>query len=254
MTYLIAGGVVLLASFLFAMLGMGGGMVYVPLFHWIGFDLKTEAIPLGLLLNGLTTLLALIAYSRKRLVDWKGAWPMGLAATLGAPVGALSEPYVPKDMLLIFFALAVLLAALRMAWTSRRQEPESLMPLGRRVLISSVLGVGIGFIAGMLGIGGGFIVAPLLMWMGYPTKQAAATTSLVAAFSSFSGFAGHVAQGHFPLTITLIAVVAILVGALSGARFMADKAKPKWVKQSYAVILVLIALKLLWEAGSAFIA
>lgn len=64
--YTVVGGIILLASFLFAMLGLGGGMVYVPVLTWAGFPVKEVAIPLGLLLNGLNTLLALIPFARKR--------------------------------------------------------------------------------------------------------------------------------------------------------------------------------------------
>jgi len=51
-------------------------------------------------------------------------------------------------------------------------------------------------IAGLLGVGGGFIVAPMLMELGYPTKQAAVTTAFIVTFSSFSSFLGHMAEGH----------------------------------------------------------
>ncbi|MCX7169060.1 MAG: TSUP family transporter, partial [Proteobacteria bacterium] len=77
MTGTIVFSIILAASFLFAMLGLGGGMVYVPILNWAGYDLKAVAIPLGLLLNGLNTLLALIPFARARLVDWGGALPMG---------------------------------------------------------------------------------------------------------------------------------------------------------------------------------
>jgi len=38
-------------SFVFSMLGMGGGQIYIPVLYWLGLDFKLEAIPLGLLLN-----------------------------------------------------------------------------------------------------------------------------------------------------------------------------------------------------------
>jgi len=252
MIYAVAAGIIFLASFLFAMLGLGGGMVYVPVLHWIGFDLKTEAIPLGLLLNGLNTLLALVVYGRKGLVDWRGGWPMGLAATLSAPLGALMQPHVPRETLLVFFAAAVAAAALKILLSGARE------PKGRsahvasaaagRVVWSVLAGLLIGFIGGMLGIGGGFIVAPVLMAMGYPTKRAAATTALVVTFSSFSGFAGYAAQGHFPVGATAMGLVAVLLGSQLGARFMTEKAKGPWIKRTYGIVLVVIAAKLALEA------
>lgn len=240
--------VIFIASFLFAMLGLGGGMVYVPVLKWAGFDLKTVAIPLGLLLNGLNTLLALIPYSREKLVDWRGALPMGIAAVVGAPLGAYSVKYFPTRLLLIFFAIVVVVAAIRMSVTATQEEPTAMMNLSRRLVVGGAAGGVIGFLGGLLGIGGGFIVAPLLMWMGYRTKMAAATTAYVVTFSSFSGFLGHVAEGHLNWTVTALAVLGVLVGSQLGATFMAKKAKAQWVKQTYAVVLLTIAAKLLLDA------
>ncbi len=237
--------VILAASFLFAMLGLGGGMVYVPVLVWAGFSVKEVAIPLGLLLNGLNTLLALIPFARKGLVDWKGGLAMAAAAFALAPVGAYAAQYVPVKALLALFAIAVLAAAVRMLMFARQPEPTQIMSLARRSVIGAVVGGFAGFAGGLLGIGGGFIIAPILMWMGYPTKQAAATTAFVVTFSSLSGYLGHVAAGHMDVWLTVLTVAAVLLGSQFGASFMTTKAKPQWVKQLYAVVLVGIAVKLL---------
>jgi hypothetical protein len=243
--------VIFVASFLFAMLGLGGGMVYVPVLKWAGFNLKAVAIPLGLLLNGLNTLLALIPYSRERLVDWRGGLPMGLAATIFAPLGAYTVKYVPTRTLLVSFAIAVVIAALRMLATAAREEPKTMMSLGHRRVIGGATGGAIGFLGGLLGIGGGFIIAPLLMWMGYPTKMAAATTAYVVTFSSVSGFLGHVAEARLDWTGTALTVLGVLLGSQLGATFMAKKAKAQWVKLTYAVVLLAIAAKLVLDAFNA---
>lgn len=47
-------------SAVFAALSLGGGMLYVPVLSWLGLPLKSAAIPLGLLLNGLNTLVAFL--------------------------------------------------------------------------------------------------------------------------------------------------------------------------------------------------
>ncbi len=232
-------------SFLFSMLGLGGALIYVPALKWVGFPVKEVAIPLALLLNGLTTLIALVAYFRGRLVDWKGGLPMTVAAFVFAPVGAVASGAVPVDFLLILFSIAVVAAALRMLLTSRQPEPRELMPLRRRLVIGAAVGVFAGFMAGLLGIGGGFIMSPLLMWMGYETKKAVATSAFAVTFSSFSGFAGHAAQGHFSAGLTLLLAVAVLAGAYAGSRFMVQKAKSSRVKQVFAVVLLGIAAKLL---------
>lgn len=235
---------IFVVSAIFAMLGLGGGMLYVPIFHWLGFGLTSVVIPLGLLLNGLNTLLALIPYGRKHLVDWPGGLPMAAAALVFAPLGALAAPHVPTRVLLILFAAAVAVAAVRTLRTAGRPEPTEMMQLGRRMLIGGTVAAAAGFLGGMLGLGGGFIIGPLLMWIGYDTKRAAATTAYIVTFSSFSGFLGHV--GHmtidWPLLVTL--VLAVTTASLLGSWFMANRAKPTWVKWFYGMLLLGVAVKL----------
>jgi len=233
-------------SFLFSMLGLGGALIYLPVLTWAGFPVKGVAIPLALLLNGLTTLIALVPYFRGRLVDWNGGLGMTVGAFVFAPVGALASGALPVRLLLTLFALAVVAAALRMLLTARRPEPKALMPLRKRLIIGAVVGILAGFMAGLLGIGGGFIMSPLLMWMGYETKRAVATSAFAVTFSSFSGFAGHAAQGHFYPGLTVLLAFAVLVGAFTGSHFMARKAKSSRVKQVFAFVLFGIATKLLW--------
>lgn len=242
--YPVVSVIILLASFLFAMLGLGGGMVYVPVLKWAGFPVKEVAIPLGLLLNGLNTLLALIPYARSKLVDWKGGMAMAAAAFVLAPVGAHTAQYLPVRTLLVLFAVAVLLAAFRMLLFARQPEPEAIMSFLKRSVIGGFVGGFAGFMGGMLGLGGGFIIAPILMWMGYRTKEAAATTAFVVTFSSLSGYLGHVAEGQMNWPLTIVVVIAVIIGSQLGGTFMSTKAKPRWVKQLYALVLLAIAVKL----------
>jgi len=245
MLYLIISAIILASSFLFSMLGLGGALIYVPVLKWAGFPVKEVAIPLALLLNGLTTLIALIAYFKNKLVDVKGGLAMTVSAFLFAPVGAIVSDKLPVNILLILFSVAVLVAAVRMLFMSREPEPKEIMSFKKRAIIGAAIGSFAGFVAGLLGIGGGFIMAPLLMWMGYETKKAAATSAFAVTFSSFSGFLGHAAQGHFEVTLTIILSVAVIIGALLGSNFLVIKAKSSRIKQIFAVVLFAIAIKII---------
>ena len=245
MLYFIISLIIFAASFLFSMLGLGGALIYVPILKWAGFPVKEVAIPLALLLNGFTTLIALIAYFRNKLVDVKGGLAMTIFAFAFAPIGAVVSNKLPVNILLIFFSIAIFAAAGRMLLMSRRPEPKEIMSLKKRAIIGAVIGGFAGFVAGLLGIGGGFIMAPLLMWMGYETKKAAATSAFAVAFSSFSGFLGHAAQGHFYWTLTISLTIAVIIGAWLGSNFMATKAKSQRVKQIFALVLFVIAVKII---------
>ncbi len=248
MLYAIIFVIIWAASFIFAMLGLGGGMVYVPVLNWAGFDMVQVAIPLGLLLNGLNTMLVLIPFARKKLVDWKGGAVMAVTALIASPLGAMTSDKVPVQTLKILFAIMVVAAAIRMIWSSRKAEPEKLMSIGKRSLLGFFVGAFAGFVGGMLGLGGGFIIAPILMMMGYKTKEAAATTAFVVTFSSFSGYLGHVAQGNMNWPLTIVVVIAVIIGSQLGGRYMTQKAKSKQVKVIYAIVLFIIAGKMTYGA------
>ena len=248
MLYAIIFVIIWAASFIFAMLGLGGGMVYVPVLNWAGFDMVQVAIPLGLLLNGLNTLLVLIPFARKKLVDWKGGAVMAVTALVASPLGAMTSDKVPVQTLKILFALMVVAAAIRMIYASKKAEPEKMMSMGKRSLLGFFTGAFAGFVGGMLGLGGGFIIAPILMMMGYKTKEAAATTAFVVTFSSFSGYLGHVAQGHMNWPLTIVVVVAVIIGSQLGGKYMTEKAKSKQVKVIYAIVLFIIAGKMTYGA------
>jgi len=244
-TYALATGLVFVIALVFSMLGLGGGMLYVPIFKWLGMPLKSVAIPLGLLLNGITALSAVIRYAREGLVDFRGGLPAAAAGMILAPAGAHMVQYVPRDTLILVFAVIVSLVGLRTLMQSGKGEPKQMAGKGKRAIVGSLVGGAAGFIAGLLGVGGGFIVAPMLMELGYPTKQAAATTAFIVTFSSFSGFLGHMAEGRIDPWLVIFSIAAVVAGSQFGAWFMSKRAKPGWVKRFYGVLLLVVAAKLL---------
>ncbi|PIX96929.1 MAG: sulfite exporter TauE/SafE family protein [Hydrogenophilales bacterium CG_4_10_14_3_um_filter_63_21] len=246
-THLIASGLVFVVAGVFAMLGLGGGMLYVPLFKWLELPLKTVAIPLGLLLNGVTSASALARYAREGLVDFRGGLPAALAAMAMAPLGAHLTQSVPKDVLIgLFAALTAMAGFFSLRGAGREETPEPMSPR-RRMAIGLALGGGEGFVGALLGVGGGFIVAPVLMMLGFGAKQAAGTTAFIVTFASVSGFAAHAAEGHIEPLLAALTVIAALAGSQLGAWFMAKRAKPGWVKRLYAVLLLGVAAKLIFD-------
>ncbi len=238
-------GVILVLSFIFSMLGLGGAMLYIPVFNWFGYDFKSVAIPTGLLLNGITVVSAAIVYYRSKMIDIRGSIPLVISSFIGAPVGAYLTEFLPTRTLILLFALCMIFAGGRMLLSSTQPDKDTMMALKTRVLLMAVGGFFIGMIAGLLGVGGGFLFVPLMLAMGYPTKKAAATSAFVVIFSSFSGFAGHLAEGHFNWPLMIATSIAVIIGAQVGAHVMKEKMKARWIKQMFAVVLLGVAVKLL---------
>ncbi|MBW1719958.1 MAG: sulfite exporter TauE/SafE family protein [Deltaproteobacteria bacterium] len=231
--------IIFILGFIFSMLGLGGAMLYIPVLHWFGFDFKSVAIPTGLFLNGITALSAAIYFFREKMVDIKGGMPMVITSFIGAPIGAWFTHIIATEVLMMLFSVGMVVSGTKMMLSSGKAEPKDLMPFKQRAIITAS--------AGLLGIGGGFLFVPILIAIGYPTKQAAATSAFVVVFSSFSGFAGHVAEGHFNLPLLIYSSIAVIIASQIGARVMKEKMKAKWIKQIFGVLLIAIAVKLSWH-------
>ncbi len=89
-------------AFVFSMLGMGGSQLYIPILYWMGLDFKTEAVPLGMLLNVVNSSSAAITYGRKKLIVWRVAMPFAVTMILFAPLGVWLNVQLPVKPLLIF--------------------------------------------------------------------------------------------------------------------------------------------------------
>jgi uncharacterized membrane protein YfcA len=133
-------------AFLFSMLGIGGSQLYIPVLFWLGMDFKTEAIPLGMLLNIVNSASAAITYSRRKLVAWRAAVPFAAAMILFAPLGVWLNVQVPVKPLLVFFALFTASAAVLMlsGW-----KPQRVGMLSRcRAIVGLASGSVLGLVAG----------------------------------------------------------------------------------------------------------
>ncbi|GAB4419393.1 MAG: sulfite exporter TauE/SafE family protein [Anaerolineales bacterium] len=231
-------------SFVFSMLGMGGAQLYIPILYWMGMDFKTEAIPLGMLLNLVNSSSAALTYGRKKLIAWQVAIPFTITMILFAPLGVWLNVQLPVKPLLVFFALFTAAAAILMlsGWKPKSGE----MTLRGRVALGLGAGSALGTIAGLIGRGGGSFVVPLLYIAGLETKMAAATSAFVVTASGLSSFISHLATAAQPQWGVWIAtVIAVLLGSQLGSRLMAEKMKSKAVKQVFGWVLLGVAALIL---------
>jgi uncharacterized membrane protein YfcA len=227
-------------ALVFSMLGMGGSQLYIPILYWVGLDFKTEAVPLGMLLNVVNSSSAAFTYVRKKLIAWSVAVPFAVAMIAFAPLGVWLNVRLPVKPLLVSFALFTASAAVLMlsGWKPQRGD---LSPKGRAVL-GLTAGSGLGTVAGLIGRGGGSFVVPLLYISGLEAKNAAATSALVVTCSGASSFASHLATAAQPQWgVWIASVAAVLLGSQLGSRLMAGRMKSRAVKQVFGWVLLGVA-------------
>jgi uncharacterized protein len=241
--YVVSALVVLGLSGLMSMAGLGVAFLVVPLLSWMGVPLS-EAASTGLLLNAISLSFATITYWRAGLVNVAVGAPVGVAAIVGAPIGARLAPHVPKTGLLALFAAFLVFAGAMMLFYRRAAGSRSI-PRSAELGMGAGVGGAAGVLGGLLGVGGGNLILPVLHLYGLEAKVAAGTTALAVVFSSLSGFLGRVSVGSLDVPLVVVCSVAAAIGSLVGSRVMASRVSTIQLKQLIAVLLWVVAASIL---------
>ncbi len=230
-------------AFVFSMLGRGGATLYVPILFWLGMDFKTQAIPLGMLLNVANTSVPALTFGLKKMINWKLAIPFGLAMVIFAPLGAWANLNLPTKPIILALALfaAISTIPLIVNWRSKCE-----LSTKRGIKIGILGGSILGFFAGLIGRGGGSFIVPLLYVIGLDIKVAAATSAFIVTCSGVSSFLSHVAlQAQPQWVIWVPCVIAVLIGSQLGSRLMITRLKPSYLKWTFITINLGVAATLI---------
>ncbi len=233
-------------AILFSMLGLGGAIIYTPLFFWLGLPLLS-AIPMALLLNTITTASASITYLKQRLVDKRVAFPIIFTSILGALTGSYIAPRVDSEVIILLLSVILFLASIRILFFSSLSFPPGMINR-KRIAIGAGAGLLIGVVSSLVGIGGGTFVVPLLLILGFRTKNAVATSAFIITFMSLTGFLGYLNFGEQQLDAKLLfyAGAAAFMGAQAGSRIIFRRASPGTIERLFAVVLLFMVGKLLY--------
>lgn len=232
-------------SLVLTMVGLGGGLIFSPLFVIIGL-VKTEAASASLFLNLIAAASAAYTYSRKKMVDYSLAVPLIISSSLTAPLGSYFNVRIDTKPFLIILAVVLALAGIRMLMSTPSEVEAGDMGPSKKIAAGACIGGCIGFMGGLLGIGGGVFIVPLLIYvMKTPTKIAAASSTFIVCFSSLTGFLGYASMGTINWKFIFPAAVASLIGGQAGARIMSTRLKSKSIHVVFSILLFALCAKLL---------
>lgn len=234
-------------SFLLTMVGLGGGLIFSPLFVILGFT-KSAAASASLFLNLVAAGSAAYAYARKKMVDFSLSVPLIVSSALAAPVGSWFNVSIAAGQFVVIMAIVLAAAGFRMLFSPQEQNKESNLKPWKKITGGIVIGACIGLLGGLLGIGGGVFVVPLLIYvLKTPTKIAAASSTFIVCFSSLTGFLGYVSMEDINWWFILPAAVASFAGGQAGARVMSTKLKGKTIRVLFSLVLFAMCARLLHQ-------
>lgn len=248
-------------SFASTLLGIGGGTFIVPLLAaWGGIRLKRAvATSLALVTVAVTSGLIAQILSRPQYILWGEAALLIAGAFFGAPVGRWLLGIIPQSWFRYVMALFFLLISGRMLLGAGvlTTLPEGAHLLGNLPVISDpatiVFSLLTGFFAGLastlFGVGGGIVIVPALMFAYFGMDFETARATSLAAIVPISAWGAllHARGGNVEFRLLPPLLPFMIPAAIAGV-FVADMIDANALKIVFAVLLLLLSVKLIMEA------
>jgi uncharacterized membrane protein YfcA len=248
------------AGLLAGLLGVGGGIVIVPMltFTFAAQGLPPEHIQHLALGTSLATIIftsvaSLRAHHARGAVNWLVVRQITPGILLGTFSGAWFAAALSGELLKIFFIIFTFFVAWQML--------SSALPKASRQIPGrfGLFGTGglIGVISSLVGIGGGSMSVPFLIWCNQNARVAIGTSAAIGFPIALSGAAGYLLNGigasglpqyslgfiYLP-ALAGIAITSYLTAPL-GAKLAHNLPIPK-LKKGFAILLIATGCKMLY--------
>lgn len=248
-----------------AIMGLGGGLFLVPLLTLVPSISLDAARGTSLICTLATSAAGSVALDKARLAKFDLVLGFECAAGIGALVGVwFLRPHLPKPVVYGAFALLVTVAAIRMARSAMKAQPQaqpseesSPAPAPDPAEVEPIrLGWGaLGFVvsgiaSGVLGIGGSPIKVPVQTEVcRIPLRIALANSNLMVGITAGVGAALYFGEGQIALALVAPCALGISLGAYLGG-LLAPKLPVARLRWAFTLILAVVAARMLWATFS----
>ncbi len=253
----------LIAGMLAGLLGIGGGLVIVPIlvymFNLQGFPAEhIMHMALGTSLASImfTSVSSAMSHHRHGAVNWDIVKKVTAGIILGTWLGSFVAAKIPTHVLQLIFSCFIFYVASQMILSTKKTLGSKPLP---KTLGMNAAGLGIGLISSLVGIGGGTISVPFMLYHSVEMRKAIATSAAIGMPIAISGCIGYFFNGFsarnlpeysfgFIYLPALIAIVlcSTLVAPL-GAHLAHTLPVPK-IKKLFAMLLLFVGVRMLLTA------
>lgn len=258
----------ILAGVLGALIGLGGGVLIVPMLTLI-FGLPIQyAIGASIIAVIATSSGAAVAYVRDNVTNIRLGTFLGIATTAGAISGALLSGVLSAPLLFIIFGVVLLISVVPLLFKLGEEIPQgvkndhlaSLLSLsgsyhdkysGTEVayeVTRTRLGLFVmymaGVISGLLGVGSGtFKVLAMDTIMRLPMKVSTTTSNFMIGVTAAASAGIYFARGDVQPLIAAPVALGILLGALLGARLLMHLSN-KTLRLIFIPVMTIVAIQM----------
>ena len=187
-----------IAGVLAGLLGVGGGIVIVPMlvfaFGWQNFPPDVLMLmALGTSMGSImfTSISSSLAHSRNKGVQWDAVRNITPGILIGTFCGSFLASHVPARFLQLFF-VAFLFFVITQMLSGKKPKPSRHLPgLGGMSVAGGIIGV----VSSLVGIGGGTLSVPFLLWNNLDMRKAIGTSAAIGFPIALAGCFGYIVNG-----------------------------------------------------------
>ncbi len=261
----------LIAGFLGALTGLGGGIVITPLLTLaFGVDIR-YAIGATLVSVIATSSGAAAAYVREGFSNIRVGMFLEIATTVGAIVGAFLTAKISTGAIAVIFGVVLLYSAYVSSRPRRDRALDSRPdPLATRLKMDGSYptpegptpyrvhavpaGFGLMFVAGvmsgLLGIGSGAVkVIAMDQAMRLPFKVSTTTSNFMIGVTAAASAGVYLSRGYIDPGLAMPVMLGVLLGSLVGARIL-PRAQTKLLRLIFGVVIAVLALEMIYHGLS----
>lgn len=234
-------------ALLYSSAGFGGGSSYLAVLALSTIPF-TEFRMIALLCNIAVVAGSVWIFYRAGHMQVKRILPLILLSIPFAYLGGRLS--ISEDYFFLMLGTTLLIAGLMMLMSKASTFRK--LPF----YTNGIIGGSIGFLSGLVGIGGGIFLSPVLSLSRWAdAKIIAATTALFILVNSIAGLIGQVVTNGFDVGIdtVLLLLLPVILGGQIGSRYSAIRLEPMIVRRIAAILIIIVALRLLYNSIPALI-
>lgn len=208
-----------IAGTLSGMLGIGGGLIVIPLLAWL---LKLQGISNVLIMHMaagtslsimiFTTFSSLYAHTKRGVKVWHIYRRLMMGIIFGTFLGAVFAHFLHSDILEIIFAVFIFIVAIRMLFALKTKASRTLP--GRLGMLGMALIIG--GKSGLLGLGGGAITIPFLTYCNVPVRNTIAVSAACSFTIAVIGTITYILTGQQAINLPVWSLGYIYLPAFLG--------------------------------------
>ena len=253
----------LVSGFIAGLLGVGGGIIIVPITYFIllklGYSFDSiihVAIASSLGIIVFTSISSIRSHIQLNNVDYNviKKWFIGIIS--GAVIGSCIASLIDGELLILIFIFLLFIISINLFFQKKIFHFQNDLP--KNFFINLIISNIIGFLSVLIGIGGGSFSVPTLMAFAKPVHKAVGTSAVIGFFIALPGVLTYIVMGqnvvglppysigYANLMIIFLVSISSVFTAHFGAKF-SSKTKTSTLKKIFAVFLFCTCISLIVE-------